>query len=97
MTAEATHIDCGEVLDIASVAAFRDQCLAALETKQDVTLKADELERADTAALQVLAAFFQDAAAQEQNVQWQAPSEVLQESAALLGLTEQLHLQTSGD
>lgn len=97
MTTEATHIDCGDVLDIASIAAFRDQCITALETKQDVVLKANDLERADTAALQVLAAFFQDANAQEQAVQWQAPSEALRESAALLGLTELLHLQTSGD
>lgn len=97
MTAEMTQIDCGDVLDIASVAGFREQCLSALVSKQHVQLKADEVERADTAALQVLAAFFQDARAQEQKIQWQAPSQALQDSAALLGLTELLHLQTLGE
>jgi anti-anti-sigma regulatory factor len=85
------------VLDITGVAAFREQCQSALETEQDVRLKADELERADTSALQVLAAFFQDATAHNKSVQWQGTSEALRESAALLGLTELLHLNTSGD
>lgn len=97
MTTEATLIDCGGVLDITSVTAFREQCQMALESDQDVLLKADELERADTSALQVLAAFFQDAAAHSKSVRWQGTSEALCESAALLGLTELLHLNTSGD
>jgi ABC-type transporter Mla MlaB component len=51
------------------------------------------VERADTAALQLLGAFFQDANAQKKTVEWKDPSEALCRSAALLGLSEMLHLQ----
>jgi ABC-type transporter Mla MlaB component len=94
---DATHIDCGVVLDISSIAGLHTQCQQALEAKQNVLLKGDDLERTDTAALQVLAAFFQDAKAQQQTVEWQSPSAALYESAGLLGLTDLLQLKTSGD
>jgi len=97
MTATTTELDCGSTLDIASVAEFHAQCLEALKDGQNVMIKADELERTDTAALQVMAAFFQDAKLQQQTLEWQSPSEALCRSAALLGLTELLQLQHSGD
>ena len=97
MAEDYTQINCGDVLDIASVAAFREQCLEALDTKRKIVLKASELERVDTAALQVMAALFQDAKVQQQTVECQAPSDVLCQSAALLGLTDLLQLKHSGD
>jgi hypothetical protein len=45
--------------------------------------------------LQVFSAFFQDARAQGQQVQWQQPSEALRQSAALLGLQDLLALTTT--
>ncbi|HEC20228.1 MAG TPA: STAS domain-containing protein [Gammaproteobacteria bacterium] len=97
MADDFTQIDCGTTLDIACVAAFCMQCLAALEVKQKIVLQASELERVDTAALQVLVSLFQGARLQRQAVQWQSPSEALYQSAALLGLSDLLDLQDSGD
>lgn len=90
-------IDCGEVIDIATTAELRTQLLAALESKQPVVLDAAQVERADTAALQMLSAFIQDANAQQQTVQWKAPSEALSVSAELLGLLSLLKLSTNQD
>lgn len=97
MATATTELDCGSTLDISCVGEFRAQCLDALNDGQNVMLKADELERTDTAALQVLVALFQDAKLQQKTVEWQAPSEALCQSAALLGLTELLQLQHSGE
>ncbi len=86
------HIECAEVLDISGVAEFHARCLEALGTKQSLRLNASQVDRADTAALQVLGAFIQDANTRQQVVQWEAPSEALCQSAALLGLSEILCL-----
>ncbi len=85
-------IECAEVMDISGVAEFHARCLEALETQQNLLLKASEVDRIDTAALQVLGAFIQDANTRQQTVQWESPSEPLCHSAALLGLSEMLCL-----
>ncbi len=91
------HIECDEVLDISSVAEFHARCLGALKKKQNIMLNASQVDRADTAALQVLSAFIQDANTGKQIVQWEAPSEPLCQSAALLGLSDMLCLPTVMD
>lgn len=92
--AEALRICCGEVLDITSVADFRLQLLEALAAQQSVELDASAVERADTAALQLLSAFMQDAHSQQQAVHWKDPSPALCQSAALLGLSTFLQLES---
>lgn len=92
--AETLRIRCGEVMDITSVAEFRQQLLEALATRQTVELDASGVERADTAALQLLSAFMQDALSQQQTVHWKDPSPALCQSAALLGLTPFLRLES---
>ena len=86
------RIECAEVLDIAGVAEFHARCLEALGTRKNLRLNASQLDRVDTAALQVLSAFIQDANTQEQTVEWENPSESLCQSAALLGLSKILCL-----
>lgn len=88
-------MDCGEVLDIATTAELRTHLLAVLESGQPAVLDASQVERIDTAALQVLCAFVQDANSLEQTVQWKDPSEVLSRSAELLGLSALLNLSSS--
>lgn len=95
MESAEQHIDCGEVMDIASMAEFRLQLVEALALKQAVALDASQIERADSSALQVLSAFMQDAHAQQQAVRWKAPSDVLCRSAALLGLVRILNLENN--
>jgi len=89
------RIECAEVLDIAGVAEFYACCLEALETQQNIMLNASQVERVDTATLQVLGAFIQDANTRQQSVNWETPSEPLCQSAALLGLSEILCLPTA--
>jgi len=90
-------LDCGEVMDIAAVAELHTQLQMAREAKQPVVLDASRVERADTAALQMLIAFIQDANAQQQTVQWKAPSESLSVSAELLDLSSLLKLPINQD
>ena len=92
MESEERCVDCGDVMDIAGAQELRGQLLDALASQQTVTLDASHVERADTAALQVLGAFFKDAISQKQTLQWKDPSTVLSGSAALIGMTEVLHL-----
>ncbi|HHI94778.1 MAG TPA: STAS domain-containing protein [Gammaproteobacteria bacterium] len=91
------HIECADVLDISGVAEFHAHCLEALGTQKTLILNASQVDRADTAALQVLSAFIQNANAQQQTVQWESPSEALCQSAALLGLSEILCLPITAE
>lgn len=91
---EGQHeIICEEVMDISTVAGIKLQLVEALESGLPVMLDAKQVERADTAALQVLSAFFQEASAKKQDIQWRDPSDALSRSSALLGLSELLQLE----
>ncbi|MBL1274968.1 MAG: STAS domain-containing protein [Ectothiorhodospiraceae bacterium] len=89
------EINCGEVMDINSIAEVHIQFVEALESGQPVVLNAKQVERADTSALQLLSTFFHDAIAQKQSVQWIEPSDSLCRSAALLGLSDLLNLNVN--
>jgi anti-anti-sigma regulatory factor len=79
-------------LDISGAGYLREQLLQVLAGKQSVTVDAANVERVDTAALQVLTAFFKDAVAQNMVVQWQEPSQALRDAARLLGLNNTLNI-----
>ncbi len=93
-TGTVSRIVCDEMLDIAVAAELRAHLLEALTAKQPVTLDGGNVERADTAALQVLTAFFQDARSQDMDVQWSSASAALVRSAELLGIADLLELKT---
>lgn len=86
-------IPCEESLDITTAAELHALLMQVLASKQPVVLEGAAVTRVDTAALQVLSAFFQDARAQGISVQWKEPSEALRRSAALLDLTGLLELK----
>ena len=86
------RIKLNDSLDISCSDELKTILLDALDSKADVVLQADAVEKADTAALQVLCAFFQDAATQKQNISWENPTEVLCRSASLIGVTNLLEL-----
>lgn len=92
---DSVCIPCGDSIDISVVAGFRTQLLEALGSGKSIELDASELERADTAGLQLLSAFIQEADSQQQTITWKDPSPALCESAALLGLSEFLHLDSA--
>lgn len=84
------RINLGEVLDISTVSELKSKLVAVLENRGSVVLEANEIEKADTSALQVLMAFVQDARVQKQNVKWYQPSQALIRSAGFIGLRELL-------
>ncbi len=94
MNTNLQEISCGEIMDITIVANFSTLFIQALKSGHAVVLDAQHVERADTAALQLLCAFFNDARTQQQDIQWKNPSDTLCHSAALLGLSKMLNLET---
>lgn len=88
-----SSIICDEMLDISVVTELRAHLLEALAAKYPVRLDGSAVERADTAVLQVLTAFFQDARAQDISVQWTSASDALIRSAELLGIADILVLK----
>jgi ABC-type transporter Mla MlaB component len=89
------EIACEESMDISIVSSYRTQFIEALASEKTIVLDGALIERADTAALQLLSVFFNDANAQQQEIRWKSPSEALCRSAAMLGLSKLLHLQTA--
>jgi phospholipid transport system transporter-binding protein len=74
---------------MAELSALRDQFLLALDAPLS-TLEAIEVERVDTAALQLLVAFHRDAQARGRQVAWAGVSVPLRDAAERLGLTKTL-------
>ena len=75
-------------VDISVVSTLRERLDAALATELPVVLDASDVERADAAAIQLLAAFFKHVDATETQTQWKGASEALRSSARMLGLEE---------
>ena len=92
----ATEIQCNESLDISMAASLHRTLKEALESGVAVTLRADKVERADTAALQVLVAFMRAARARGITVFWNEPSAAVRRSAQLLGLAHELDIPPQG-
>lgn len=93
MSGQDNHlIECQDSLDISMVTDFSVELSKALEIGQPVTIQAAKVERADTAALQLLCAFFLDARAAGITVEWQGPSDALKTAALQLGLAEHIGL-----
>jgi anti-anti-sigma regulatory factor len=91
-TQHPTVIHCDTCLDISGVREFHGKLRHALEAQQPVVLNAAQVERIDTAVLQTLCAFFQDARAHGMVVQWQQPSLAVLHAARLLNVSACLAL-----
>jgi len=89
---ESECIDFGSSLVISEVEVFRNDLLNALQNGEDLVLDGGEIQQADGAGLQLLAAFAQEAEKMSVAFKWQAASQVLCEASAQLGLTEILQL-----
>ena len=89
---EDNVIACGESLDISRVHELHEQLKQVLQYGDDVRLDAATVERADTAALQLLYAFVQEARANGVTVEWHEPATALYDAARLLGLEAGLGL-----
>jgi anti-anti-sigma regulatory factor len=80
------QVNCG----VRDVVEFRNSLLGIIESETAVIIDATQVERIDTAALQVLAAFVRDRRSRERQVTWLHVNEVLSEAARTLGLVASL-------
>ena len=78
-------------------AAALKQALMQLMEKQEVVIDASNLERIDTAAVQLLCAFVRDRAAASRKVSWAGESATLRDAARLLGVSDMLALTPGAD
>ena len=77
---------------IASAAELQSQLLKRLGDKASVRIDASAVQRVDSAALQVLAAFARDRRAEGRGVEWVSVPDSLTDAASLLSLTDALGL-----
>jgi ABC-type transporter Mla MlaB component len=89
---DSIEIVCGSNLDISGIAEFYSSLKQHLDAGNKVILKADDIDRVDTSALQLLCSFFREATKQGMIPRWESPSQALIDSAVLLGIAELLHL-----
>lgn len=84
------EIKCEPRLDISIAANFRNDLIKILDGTESVEIDVTHVEHADTAMMQLFAAFSIKAKEQALDVQWKQPSEAFIRSANLLGLTDLL-------
>ena len=80
------EIDCSEQLTIAQCAEVYQQLLAAMAEGQAVNIDVSQLQRIDTAALQLFFSFQRDARAQGLVTIWSEPSKVFCDAVDILGM-----------
>jgi ABC-type transporter Mla MlaB component len=87
-----TVIACESTIDIKIAADLYAHLKNAIENKHQVEINATDVQRVDTAILQVFLAFVLEAKAQDLQVTWQGVSDAFRSAASLLGIGEALAL-----
>lgn len=87
-----TRIKFGSCLDVANASDLKKGLAKLLRRKPPFELDASNVERVDTAGLQVLLAFKSEMAKREIDLHWQAVSDPLRSAADMLGLSGELGL-----
>lgn len=79
-------------LNISLVTETKAELEAALVSNETVVLDASNVESVDTAALQLLVAFIQQASLKGSRVEWPQPSEAFLTTVKLMGLNDALNV-----
>lgn len=82
----------GEVVDITTVRPLWQQLSDVVQTKRSVVLQGGAVAQVDTAGMQLLSAFVQEANGKSIAVSWQDVSDTLRNVARLLNLSGHLQL-----
>ena len=90
--ASKTSFSCGDALDIANAASLQTRFEKSLQKSSTIELKADAVEKVDTAGLQLIIAVQKEALASGGKIIWKNPSQKLIASAKSLGLHQHLGL-----
>jgi ABC-type transporter Mla MlaB component len=86
MSDNITDITLGDSLTIAQVGDLYAQLLASLAEEQAVNIDISNIERVDTAALQLLYGYQRDGHAQGLVIIWSNPSKVFCDAVDILGI-----------
>ncbi len=87
-----TSFSCGELLDVTVVSSMHSRLQKSLMKSSNVEVKAEEVEKADTAGLQLFVALKKEISDTGGKLVWKNPSKALIDSARLLGLDKELGL-----
>ena len=90
-------IECGDALGIADVDELYARLLASLADSKQVTFDCSQIERIDTAALQMLFSFSKESEIHGQPISWGSASEVFVKNARLLGLATLMNIDNKSD
>lgn len=85
---------CDESVDISAVGELYTKVTSEMEDGCTISFDTSQVERVDTAALQFFAVLFNDAPTKNITINWVNPSDILKNSAQLLGLDKHLQLNT---
>ena len=89
---QSVSIDCGARLSIERVEVLHQEMEQALRDARDIELKADEVQYCDTAGLQLILALFRAVESAGHSVSWSGVSEVVSDTASILGMSDALTL-----
>lgn len=89
---QTAKIQCGERLSIERVESLYTEMELAVREARDVELLASQVQFCDTAGLQLVLGLQQALQKQGLHIRWQAASEVIYETSALLGLQSHIGL-----
>lgn len=81
-----------EIFDITVVLQYQEQLNQVLNKKKQIILNAENIEKVDGAALQLLLAFFLTANKLNLQISWVGTSELFCKNVGILGISEQLGL-----
>ncbi len=87
-----TSFSCGEALDIVHAVALQNRLLKSLEKSSVIELKADAVQKADSAGLQLMAVLAREVEKTGGRLIWKKPSEPLITAARQLGMDTALGL-----
>lgn len=87
-----TTLSFGESLDITQANSLQGRLERSLQKSSTIELKANAVEKADTAGLQLILALKNEAETRGGAISWKKPSAALLEAAQRLGLTTALGL-----
>lgn len=86
MLQDFIQIECGEMVTIAQVSELYAKFALAFEEKKTVIIDVSKVKRVDTAAIQLLYCFHQDATSVKMITIWSKPSQPLSDAVTMLGL-----------
>jgi anti-anti-sigma regulatory factor len=92
--AAATELDLGKVLTIAQVEDWHQRLAGIFDLREPISLNGGDIEKIDSAGLQLLVALMKEAEAIGVQVNWGAVSNLLKQNANQLGLGAILRLNT---